>query len=64
MVNLLWSNLFGNLPDTSTRLSYEQLITGGVLSAADLALLAADTDWNLENIDLVGIAETGIAYTV
>ncbi|MBK7062557.1 MAG: Ig-like domain-containing protein [Rubrivivax sp.] len=64
VVNLLWSNLFGNLPDTSTRLSYEQLITGGVLSAADLALLAADTDWNLENIDLVGIAETGIAYTV
>jgi methionine-rich copper-binding protein CopC len=62
IVNLLWSNLFGSVPDTPTRLYYEGLITDGSFTAATLGQAAAETEWNLQNIDLVGLADSGISY--
>lgn len=64
VVNLLWSNLFGSLPDTPTRLAYEGLISNGTYTAAGLGLAAAATEWNLKNIDFVGIVEQGVGYSL
>jgi methionine-rich copper-binding protein CopC len=64
VVNLLYANLFGELPDTATRQLYEGIINDGSYSMVGLALAAAETEWNLQNIDFVGIAAHGIAYSL
>lgn len=62
VVNLLWFNLFGSLPDAATRSSYEALILNGSYTPASLALLASQTELNLENIDFAGIQSQGLSY--
>lgn len=62
VVNLLYGNLFGGLPDAATRQFYVDLINNGTYSMVSLALAATETEVNLENIDFAGIVEIGIAY--
>jgi methionine-rich copper-binding protein CopC len=62
VVNLLYSNVVGVLPDTPTRLYYEGLLSSGAFTTASLGVLAADTDLNIINIDLAGLAEVGLPY--
>lgn len=62
VVDLLYRNLFGSTPDTPTRDAYARLITTGTMTAADLAWAAAETEWNLANIDFAGLVEQGIGY--
>lgn len=64
VVNLLYLNLFGVQPDLSTRLYYEGLITDGSFTTVSLAQAAAETPWNLDNIDLVGIEAAGLPYVI
>lgn len=64
VVDLLYANLFGVLPDRATQKVYVDWITSGAYSPAGLAWAAAETDWNLDNIDLVGLSETGLGYVV
>ena len=64
VVNLLYSNLIGTLPDTSTRLALEAVIDNGSYTMVSLTQAVAELDLNLERIDFVGISEQGIAYTI
>lgn len=62
VVNLLYSNVTGVLPSTADRLMFEGLLANGTYTPASLGQLAATTDLNIANVDLVGLLETGIGY--
>ena len=61
VVNLLWQNLIGTAPTAQQIEPFVGLIEAG-LSAAQFGVLVADTDLNADNIGLVGLMETGLAY--
>ena len=63
VVNLLYFNVAGALPDLPTRLYYEGLIGGGGYSQASLGVMAAETELNRINVDLVGLSDLGFAYS-
>lgn len=62
VVDLLYTNVVGQAPDAATRKSFTDLLDAGVFNVASLGVLAADTELNKTNINLVGLAQTGLAY--
>ena len=62
VVNLLYTNVIGQAPDTATRKVYTDLLDNQTYTVAGLAVLAADTEFNKANVNLVGLAQTGLAY--
>lgn len=63
VVSLLWSNLFGTAPTLAQAQPYIDLLNSKVLTTPDLVLFAADSQLNSQNIDLVGLARVGLAFT-
>ncbi|NRF67080.1 hypothetical protein HLB44_08815 [Aquincola sp. S2] len=63
IVSLLWTNLFGAPPTSADAAPYVALLAGGSMSVGALTVLAADTSFNTANINLVGLAQTGLEYT-
>ena len=61
IVDLLWSNIVGTAIPAAERAHWVDLLDGG-LSIGALAVMAADTSLNATNIDLAGLAGTGLAY--
>lgn len=61
-VNLLYQNLLGVAPSPADLDRWVEAITSGQYTQASLALYAAETDFNTDNIGLVGLASSGIAY--
>jgi hypothetical protein len=61
IVSTLWKNIFGTTASISDKAPYVKLLDDG-MSAGTLAWLAADTPFNKVNINLVGLAQTGIEY--
>jgi hypothetical protein len=61
IVSLLWTNVIGTKPTTADKLPLIALLENGMTAGA-LAHLAADTSFNATNINLVGLAQTGIEY--
>ena len=61
-VNLLYKNLVGVEPLKADLDFWVNEIVSGQYTQTSLAIFAADHDINLTNIDLVGLAETGIEY--
>ena len=61
IVSLLWTNVIGTKPSEADKASFITLLENG-MSAGALAHLAADTSLNTTNINLVGLAQTGIEY--
>ena len=61
IVSTLWKNVFGTLASNSDKAPYIKLLDDG-MSPGTLAWLAADTTFNMVNINLVGLAQTGIEY--
>ena len=61
IVSLLWTNVIGTKPTAADKSPYIALLENGMSSGA-LAHLAADTSYNTTNINLVGLAQTGIEY--
>ena len=63
----LVNHFYGTLTDQSAPQSliaqYGSLIDNGSLSPVSLAMQVAENELNLQNIDLVGLATTGIEYT-
>lgn len=59
---LLWTNVFGKVPTAVDIAPYKTMLDSGRLSIGALTTLAADTSLNITNIDLVGLAKTGIEY--
>jgi hypothetical protein len=62
IVSLLWTNLFGSAPTSGQSAPYVAMLDKGILSSGALAVMAADTGENMDNIDLVGLTQTGVAY--
>lgn len=64
IVDLLYTNVVGSTPSGSEQALYVDMLDRGEHTAASLGWLAAETAANQANIDLVGLAATGLAYTV
>jgi len=61
VVSLLWTNVIGTKPTAADKAPYIALLENGMTAGA-LAHLAADSSFNTTNINLVGLAQTGIEY--
>jgi len=61
VVRLLWTNVVGSTPGAQDMQPFVDLLVQGT-SIGQLTVLAADTPLNAANIDLVGLAKTGIEY--
>jgi len=61
-INLLYQNLVETTPSTADQDYWVNVISSGQYSHVSLALFAADTSLNTNNIDLIGLADTGLAY--
>jgi Ca2+-binding RTX toxin-like protein len=61
IVTLLWTNVIGTQPSISDKAPYIALLQNG-MTPGTLAQLAADSSFNIMNINLVGLAQTGIEY--
>lgn len=62
IVETLWKNVVGSTIPAAEKSQYVSLLSSGSMSVGDLVTLAADTSLNASNIDLVGLAQTGLAY--
>jgi len=63
IVTQLWSNVFGTAPQASDKEPFIGLLNNGT-TIGDLTVLAANTSFNLINIDLNGLSQNGIQYNV
>ena len=61
IVSLLWKNVIGTTASLADKAPFIALLENGMTAGA-LAHLAADTTFNTTNINLVGLAQTGIEY--
>lgn len=62
IVSLLWTNVVGTALTADNKAQFIALLDGGMTPGA-LAHLAADTALNTNNINLVGLVQTGLEYT-
>jgi hypothetical protein len=62
-VNWVHTNVVGMAPDAAALADYVGLLNGGFFTQAELALLAVTHPLNTTSVELVGLAETGLAYT-
>ena len=62
IVTLLWKNVVGTIAINNEKAPYIGMLENGMTPGA-LALMAADTAFNIANINLTGLALTGIVYT-
>ena len=61
VVSTLWRNVVGFEATAEQKAPYIKMLAEG-MKAGDLVVLAADTPFNTNNINLVGLAQTGIEY--
>jgi len=64
LVNLLFSNLAGVSPSETELATFTGLIDNGTYTPVSLAITAADHELNTNNIGLVGLADSGLQYTL
>jgi hypothetical protein len=62
VVKLLVTNLTGFAPSASVLSSLTELLDSGALTQVSLGLMAANHALNTANIDLVGLASTGLEF--
>ncbi len=62
VVDLLYTNVVGVVPTAEQRAVYVALLDNRTYTPASLGVLAADTDLNQANIDLVGLTQHGLVY--
>lgn len=62
IVTKLWTNVVGSAPSASDKAQFVKMLDDG-MAPGTLARIAADTALNTTNINLVGLAQTGIEYT-
>jgi hypothetical protein len=61
VVGLLWTNVVGTAPTADQARPFVDMLNSG-MTPGQLAELAARTELNLEQIDLVGLSQTGILF--
>lgn len=62
LVQLLYTNIVGVAADEATVSNFASLIYSGQMTQLSLARLASDEPLNAANVDLVGLAQTGLDY--
>ena len=62
IVSTLWKNVVGFTASEIEKAPFIQMLVDG-MKPGDLVVLAADTTFNTTNINLVGLAQTGIDFT-
>jgi hypothetical protein len=62
VVDLLYNNVVGQAPDAATRKTFTDLLDNGTFTVGGLGVLAADTELNQTNINLMGLVQTGLEY--
>lgn len=62
VVDLLYRNLMGELPDPQTQAVFVSMLTSGLFTPASLGVFAAHHALNELNIGLVGLAQEGLVY--
>jgi hypothetical protein len=62
VVDLLYTNVVGVPPGKADRAYFVGLLDTGAYTVAGLGVMAADIDLNVTNINLVGLASTGLDY--
>ena len=63
LVTQLWGSIVGTEPTESEKASVIKLLDDG-MSPRDLIVLAANSEINETNVDLVGISQIGLPYTI
>lgn len=63
VVTLLYTNVVGLAPGDADRAAYVALLDNHTYTPGSLGLMAATTALNDQNIDLVGLAATGLPFT-
>lgn len=63
IVDVIYRNIFDTSAPAALKATYVGLLDNGTLTPATLVQVASDTSFNTTHIDLVGLAQTGIAYT-
>jgi serralysin len=61
-VSLLYQNLVGSQPSQADLDYWTGTLASGQYSQASLGVMAADLELNAANIDLIGLASTGLEY--
>jgi len=62
VVDLLYTNVVGVIPSNVEKSNYVNVLETGAFSVASLGVLAAESTYNTENIDFVGLMSSGIEY--
>lgn len=62
VVDLLYTNVIGQAPSAAERAYYVGLLDSGAFTVAGLALMAEQSEFNAQHIDLTGLAETGLWF--
>lgn len=63
VINLLYQNLLHVPADADAIFYWSALLDQGAFTHASLAVMAADLDLNKQNINLMGLASSGLEYT-
>lgn len=61
-VRAVFANVVGSAPSAAEQAYYVGLLDRGEFTQASLALMACETSFNLAQVDLVGLAATGLPY--
>lgn len=61
VVNLLWKNVVGSAPTAEQAQPFIDMLNGG-MTIGQLGVFAADTDLNIANINLIGLAQSGLEF--
>ncbi|MGZ5017164.1 MAG: NF038122 family metalloprotease [Methylobacter sp.] len=62
VINLLYTNVVGVAPSAADLAYFNNLLDNGTYTQASLGVVAAETSFNIGNINLVGLSHTGIQY--
>jgi hypothetical protein len=63
VVELLYTNVIGSAPSANDLAFFTDWLDKGIYTKASFGVLAADTELNIVNVGLVGLASTGLEYT-
>lgn len=61
-VNFVYRNVTHTAPSSADLAFYTGLLDSGAMTQASLGILAAESPLNLQNIDLVGLQQSGLEY--
>jgi hypothetical protein len=61
-VNFVYRNVTHTAPSSADLAFYTGLLESGAMTQASLGMLAAESPLNLQNIDLVGLQQSGLEY--